>query len=289
MKTGTIKKSTLAQRALLVSVNIRQWSGKKIDKKATDTANTAHKADATAGAYHKKLLPAARELELIGTIATQVRQVYYEHTLPWMNDGTRIISGKTYAKFQKAIREMKVEFDNAVKAFEAVYPELQKQSAAKLGGLYNSAEYPPNIGEYFSFDVSFLPMPEAKDFRTAMSDQDKRVFEKKMKEVEAAAMRDASQRLLDVIKGATEKLKDPKGIFRDSLLENIAEVANMIPMLNISGDDTLDKISKDAKKLVDSIDTKAIRDKTDPTEREKATKALAAIESKMGAFMGRIK
>lgn len=288
MKTGTIKKaSSLSNRALLVTVNISQWSGRKLDKRATETANIAHNADATAGNYHKKLLPAARELELVGTIASQARKYYYEQTLPWMSDGTRIISGQNYLKFQSEMRKIKGQFENAVKEFETAYPRLQNEAKSKLGNLYDSEEYPDNISERFGIEYSFLPLPDAKDFRVAVGDAEKRAFERKIKDIETVAMRDASQRLLDVVKSATEKLKDPKAIFRDSLLENISEIASLIPSLNISGDSKLDQLSEEAKKVIKSIDSKTVR--TDSKERDKASKALKDIESRMGAFMGALK
>lgn len=288
MKTGTIKKSSsLSHRALLVTVNISQWSGRKLDKKATETANSVHHADATAGNYHKKLLPAALELERVGTIASQARKYYYEQTLPWMSDGTRIISGQNYIKFQSEMRKIKGHFEAAVKDFEAAYPRLQNEAKSKLGNLYSADEYPENIGERFGIEYNFLPLPDAKDFRVSVSDAEKKAFEKKIKAIETTAMRDASQRLLDVVKSATEKLKDPKSIFRDSMLENITEIAALIPALNISNDSKLDQLSEEARKAIESIDKKTVR--SDSKERDKARKALSDIESKMGAFMGGLK
>jgi hypothetical protein len=279
--------NSLSTRALLVSVNISQWAARKLDRRATETANLAHKADTGAGNYHKKLLPGAKELEAVSTIASQARKFYYENTLPWMSDGTRIISSKNYLKFQTEMRKIKAEFDQAVKAFSAAYPQLKIDAEKRLGDLYDSSEYPENIEDKFNISVDFLPMPDSKDFRVAVSDAEKREFEKKMKAIETAAMRDAASRLFQVLKAATEKLKDPKAIFRDSLLENIAEISSLIPALNISNDSKLDQLSDDARALVDSIDTDTIR--KDNNERDKARKALADIESRMGAFMGGLK
>ena len=285
MITGTIQKNkSLATRALLVSVNISQWAGRKLDKKATETANAAYKADSTAGNYHKKLLPAALELERVATIASQARKYYYEQTLPWMSDGTRIISGSNYLPFQTEMRKIQSTFDHAVKEFEQAYPRLKLEAQKRLGDMYNSEEYPDQISDRFGISVDFLPMPDAKDFRVAISETEKRQFEKKMKDIETAAMKDASKRLLDVIKNAAEKLKDKKTIFRDSLLENIAEIAGLIPALNISDSVELDQLSADARALVDSVSIADIR--KDDSKRDDTRKKLADIESKMSVFMG---
>ena len=74
-------KAGLSQRALLVSVNVSQWAARKMDKRATETVNVAHRTSSLAGAYSKKLLPQALELETINTITSQTRKYYYEQTL----------------------------------------------------------------------------------------------------------------------------------------------------------------------------------------------------------------
>lgn len=282
----TENQSSLSSRALLVSVNISQWVGRKLDKRATETANNAHHAESTAGNYTKKLLPAAIELEQVATIASQARKYYYEQTLPWMSDGTRIISGKNYLNFQSEMRVIRAKFDSAVKNFVLAYPTLKKEAEKKLGDLFNSQEYPNeyDITNRFNIEVNFLPMPDSKDFRVAVAESEKKEFERKIKEIESVAMREASQRLLDVIKSATERLNDPKAIFRDSMLSNISDMAELIPVLNISDDSQLSQISLDAKALIDSLDAKTVR--TNSGEREKTRLALSEIESRMGAFMG---
>src|SRR5688500_18219760 len=127
MKISKVQKNntSLSTRALLVSVNISQWSARKVDKRATATANIAHKANQLAGRYNKKLLPGAKELEEINDISGQARKFYYNQTLPWMTDGTRIISGKNYLPFQTEMRKITAQFESAARKFEAAYPSLR--------------------------------------------------------------------------------------------------------------------------------------------------------------------
>jgi len=288
MKTGRIQKNTsLSTRALLVSVNISQWAGRKLDKRATETANAAHKAESGAGNYTKRLLPAAMELEKVSTIASQARKFYYDQTLPWLADGTRIISGKNYLNFQSEMRKMRSAFETAVREFEYAYPRLKSEAKNKLGDLFDESEYPENISEKFAINVDFFPMPDSKDFRVAIAESERKAFETKLKAVENAAMVDASNRLYSLIKAATERLNAPKAIFRDSLIENIGEIAALIPALNISDSPELDRIASEAKTLIDSVDAKKVR--TSSKVRNDTRKALSDIESKMGAFMGALK
>lgn len=232
MKT-TVK--GLSSRALLVSVTISQWTGRKKDRTATESANTAHHAESTAGAYHKRLLPGAKELQAIQTLGSRIREYFYAQTLPWMSDGTRIISSKNYLAFTTKLAEYKSEYAQAVAEFERAYPALQARAVKSLGSLYRAEEYPEasEISKRFGIEVSFLPVPDAKDFRVQVSENEREEFERKMKEVEDKAMRECWTRLSGVVRTAAAKLNQPGAIFRDTLIENIQDVVNALPSLSL--------------------------------------------------------
>ena len=288
-KVVSKKSGSLADRALLVSISISQWVGRRVDQAATETANNAHSATSEAGKYHKKLLPGAKELGEISSIASQVRKYFYEQTLPWMNDGSRIIASKNFMEFSAQMRKFKSEFETASKSFVKEYPRLKLEAAKKLGGLYSAEEYPSDqeIGDRFGLDVTYLPLPDEKDFRTGISDNEKKIFLKKMREVENAAIKDCYERLHEVVKTAAAKLSSPNAIFRDTLIENINEIVNLLPKLNVSDDPGLEKMRREVSSIVKGITPDTLRENAD--ERAKASKQLKEIEDRMGAFMGRLK
>lgn len=278
--------SSLSQRALLVHVNISQWTGRKTDKKATDTVIKAHKTDASAGSYTKRLLPGAKELEAVSTISTQIRKFFYENTLPWMSDGSRIISAKNHLKFSGEMRKLAAEFETAASDFEAAYPRLQNASQKILGNLYNAQEYPAHqeIRGKFKCETNYLPLPDVSDFRVEVSESEKRAFVEKIKETESAAMRSVWERLHEVVKAAAEKLASPDAIFRDSLLANVSEMCSLLPALNISEDSKLEDARKELEKLVGVYSADSLR--ADKKQRKDAAKKLQDVTDKMGAFMG---
>ncbi len=284
MKTKT-SNSSLAKRALLVSVKISQWTGRKTDDKATDTVTRTHKTDSEAGSYTKRLLPNAEELQEVRAHATKIRKYFYDQTLPWMTDGSRIISAKNHLKFTSEIRKMTGDFQRAAKDFESAYPRLQAKAQAQLGSLYSAAEYPTHaeIKNKFKCEINVLPMPDVKDFRVEVSEGEKKAFVEKMKEVEAEAMRSVWERLHGVLKTAAEKLNDPGAIFRDSLVENVSELCDLLPALNVSDDPKLDAAREDIKKLISGNSLETLR--TDKKARKDVAKKLKDVTDKMGAFM----
>lgn len=287
MKNTLKKLPSLSERALLVSVSLSQWGARKLDASATETVSKTYKTDSTAGGYTKRLLPGADELSAISTISMQIRKYFYAQTLPWMSDGSRIIKAENHLKFSQEFRKMKNEFDRAVHAFVVAYPNLQAKAQNSLGSLYRPSEYPDasKILEKFKCEVNFLPLPDVKDFRVAVSDAEKRAFVNKMHETEKAATREVWSRLHEVVKNAAEKLAKPEAIFRDSLLENVKELCSMLPALNISDDPELEGARKSVEKLVTDIGS-ADSIRNDKNKRQDAAKALKDVQDKMSAFSG---
>jgi hypothetical protein len=277
---------SLSNKALLVYLNISQWTGRKLDRRATGAVEGQFETQKRVGNYTKKLLPGARELEHIQALAGQTRDYYYKNTLPWLSDGARILSGDHYLEFMREFASKKAKFNAAVEAFLVEYPHLKGAARAKLGQLFNEMEYPSEVRlrGAFKCEVSCMPMPEVGDFRTEVLDSEKDEFVKKMREVEANATRECFDRLQDVVTKAVSKLNDPKAIFRDSLITNILSICDLLPKLNITGDAALEQSRREVQALANSIVPDICR--VNVNERQDAAKKLADLNKKMGALMG---
>lgn len=277
--------TTISNKAMLVSLKISQWAGRKHDRQATNTVETAYSTKGKVGQYSKKLLPGAMELAEIQRQAQDIRMFFYEQTLPWLSDGTRILSSKNYMEFTNAFRQRKASFDTIVEEFIDQYPTLLIEAKEKLGTLFKETDYPSpkKLRECFDCEIGFMPIPDVTDFRVTLSDEEKDTFLKRMQEVEQTAMRDCWSRLHDVVAKAAGKLQSPDAIFRDSLIENISEICKLLPKLNVTDDTNLEKMRQDVESLVAGISTDACRD--NPEMRTYAAKRLDDITSKMSAFM----
>jgi hypothetical protein len=279
----------LSNKALLIYLNISQWSGRKLDKRATESVSNVHLNKLGTGNYTKKLLPGSRELDKINTISSSIRKYFYTQTLPWMSDGARIISSKNYLIFTKDIQKLKQDFNSAVSEFIAVYPDLKSHAKNSLGELYNQGEYPETkeLLKKFKCETSFMPLPDVKDFRTEVSESELESFKSKIKEVESKAMLECWSRLSEVVNKASNKLSEPNAVFRDSLIENIKDICSLLPKLNINDDQNLEKSRLEVESLVLGINTNNLRQ--DSKNRQDAALKLKQIESSMGQFMEGLK
>lgn len=291
MNTPTPTPGALNTRAMLVSLNISLWTARKLDRKITAEVNTQHAASADAGRYNKHLLPGdAKSLETVRKIAQAARDDYYTQTLPWSADGARILPAAQFMEFSATMRKHAAAFDVAKAEFLADYPNLQANARVLLNGMYRPEDYPAPgaIAQKFGFSLNFSPVPDAGDFRVAISDQAaadiRRQIEQTAQEAEARAMRDLWQRLHDATAAMVDRLSDPDTIFRDSLIGNMRDLLDILPRLNVADDPALAALAQEAEQKLAAYHPQDLRD-------DKATRAMvaadaAAIVARMSDYMG---
>lgn len=278
--------TNLSDKAMLVSVIISQWAGRKLDRRATETVAQSHKTTDRAGNFTKKLLPGASELARISQLASQIRQYVYTQTLPWHTDGSRILANQNYFPFSKRMQEYREEYSRAVDDFISVYPELVERAKAELGDLFSETEYPTAQGlrHRFSCEVDVMPIPTFGDFRVSLLDSDREMFASKMKQVEAQALQECWNRLYDVVSKASRVLTQPDAKFRDTLITSILGICSQLPQLNPMHDPKLESMRQEIEGLVAGFQPDNLRES--PQDRINAAIALSDAEAKMRAYMG---
>ena len=278
----------LNDRALLVQLNVSQWTARKYDKRASKEVTTAHGAASAAGRFNKSLLPMNDKLENIHKKTTFIRTKYYDNTLPWGMDGTMMLPTANYLSFMSDFRKEKGEWESLVQDFLDEYDQMKLDAQRILGSLYDAADY-PNVLELrhkFKMDMAVFPVPSA-DFRVAIGSEEltriQQDVERRVKEAEQAALKDVWNRLYERVKHMAEKLADPKAIFRDSMVENAREICAMLPRLNFSDDPNLEAMRQQVEASLIKH-PEALRN--DPDLRRDTAAEAKAIMDKMGAFMG---
>lgn len=92
---------SLSSRAMLCSLSISVWSARKHDPEALEEIAALHGARADAGQYNKLLFP-KKALEEIHKIISEARQAHYFITLPWGDDGYRVLPAASYIEHTQA-------------------------------------------------------------------------------------------------------------------------------------------------------------------------------------------
>ena len=282
--------TTLSERAMLASLNIRRWQAALTDKKITAEVATHHAVNATrAGKYRKNAIDTkAPSFEAVVSAASELRNKHYFYTLPWSQDGARILPASIFEDYSAEMRMLRGTFDRAVRGFVENFPLLKVAAKRELNGMYNEADYPTNIGTKFGVDIVFMPLPDAKDFRATLPEhavtEIKEGIQAELHKSVETAMRDPYERLYGHIARMVERLSDKKAVFRDTLVTGLADLCAILPGLNLTGDERLEDLRKRAEKMIAHVDPKDLREV--PSVRQSVARQAAEIQSLMAGFMG---
>jgi hypothetical protein len=152
-----------------------------------------------------------------------------------------------YVSFEQEIADREVRINKAFDLFMNTYPTRQVEAAQLLGTGYNPNDYPDGLTlrQNFKFAVPHLPIPDSNRLAQLIGEDKAAQTEQLIQDGVQSAMKDAYERVYTAVKHAKDKLSDPKAIFRDSLVENIKELAAVLPAFNVTNDPLLADLAND--------------------------------------------
>jgi hypothetical protein len=283
--------SNLSERAILTMLHMSQWTARKLDRAETLAVNRKHGLYIEAARVNKNLLPAGNELAALQQVTEMVRKDFGKRTLPWGIDGMRILKSDAYMDFAKEVNGWRDTWEDARDAFLKAYPDLKQAAARSLGTLYNENDYPSQyeVGRRFSFDVRFMPIADARDWRIDVGDEVRAKLEAditaRLVDVERTAMADAWARVHDVVAKSVERLSDPTAVFRDSLVDNAVDLCALLPTLNISNDPEMNAVKATIERTLAKFSGNVDALRHDPIERTATADKLAEVMRKMAGYV----
>lgn len=248
----------LSERAMLASLHISAWSGMMLDKEVTDATNEDFKASKDAGRYNKRLV-ATKFFQGISSAHSNSRRIHRLLTLPWEDDGTRVLATTGYMAYTEQMKKCRLKVEEEVKLLKGERDNIIADGKQRLGDMFNIDDYPSleEMLDKFDFDVEIKSMPESSDFRAKLSDDATKAIikdiERRSNERLENAMSDVFKRIQEMVGHMSEKLreytpaKDGKkasGVIRDSIVYNIHELAELLPALNVTDDPRIEQLRK---------------------------------------------
>jgi hypothetical protein len=283
----------LSDKALLVNLSIKQWTAKKLDKRASVEIAKIHGADSRAGRYNKSLLPTCTSLAAVHQETTVIRTEFYHNTLPWGIEGTFILPSANYLPFMTEYRGKKGTWEHLTMTFFGEYEQGVLDAERLLGSLFKASDYPSQdeMELKFSMDLSILPVPSAGDFRVELADDEVEhitaEIEQSVADSSAAAVKDIWQRLFDKVSWLHGRLADPKTTFHDETYQDAKDLVGMLARLNFTDDPELETLRSEAEQKLFNVHPQSLRN--DPILRTDTAAEAKAIADKMAVFMGGMK
>ena len=283
--------SGIARAAMLVDLQISIYSGRKQDKRTQAEVTTSKGANSKrAASVYKSLFADCVELDAITKFQARARAEHYRLTLPWNDYGARLLPTKALLDYQKAMNKCQAEFDRLVEAFLVKYDTLVAAAAFQLGTLFDRDEYPESdkVAKKFRMETSFTPLPTSGDFRLDIENEiqqelvDK--YEKRITEQIANANQESWTRLYGALKRLSDRLMvtedGKKKVFHDTMVTGALELCELLDQLNVTGDTSLMKASRQLEAVLSGVTPKELReeDGTRILTKQKVDEILSTFE-----------
>lgn len=269
---------SIQKTCMVLNLQISCWLGYRFDRGASEKLTDEASAVRDSARVNKHIVP-KEFLAPIITARGSVQTHFYLKTLPWKDNGDRLIMREAFMPFVTEHQDLAAAFDEAVQKFLTHdYLIAQDQAQFRMGALFNAGDYPTanELRHKFGINLDIDAIAQAFDFRLSNN-------EEAMQQRITQAMGALWQKLAEPLERYATKLAEPDAIFRDSLVGNLREVVAMIPTLNFTGDEDLEAIRVKIEDVLVGWDAKDLRENKDARSQVAAT--AASIFDDMRGFM----
>lgn len=255
---------TMQRKAILVKLKVRQYDGFKKDTRVADDVDEKYHTSGGAGNYNKRLFDKAT-LKPIQRIANKLRSHHNKLTIPYTYEGVGILTKDIYFEYTAMVRNHKDLFGQEVDNFITQYPVYVANRQSQLGDLFNADDYPTqdNMRKRFGISTSFAPVPSENHFDNDFTDD----ANQEIRDAFMADFKDTTHEAIDALYGRVrtvlqhmhDKLLDPETIFRNSTVDNMLGMMELLPKLNIFDDERLTAVHERMTEQLGTLSSEDLR------------------------------
>jgi hypothetical protein len=244
------------------------------------------------------LFAECKELDALTKFQARVRAEHYRLTLPWNDQGARLLPTAVLFEYQKTMSRFNQEFDHLVGVFLDKYDTLVAAAAFQLGSLFDRKEYlsRAQVALRFRMESSFTPLPTGGDFRLDIESEVQRglvaQYERRMEAKLAEANQDAWSRLHAALLRISDRLvveeDGKKRTFHDTMVTGALDLCELLHTLNVTNDPALTKASRKVAELLSGVTPKELRDEhsTRVQTKQRVDAILDAFDWEAGDAVG---
>lgn len=280
---------SIANNCMTINVHFGMWEGQKLDRVATQELTTSKKSASDAARVTKHLVD-KYWLQPMVSARSAIRNHWLAMTMPWKDCGDRLLPRQLYLKFIEEHSGLVREFEKHKAEFFSVgYPTAREQAEFRMGELLNEDDYPhvEDLRRRFYVRLVIDVVTEAEDFRVLMDENARLDIQEQMEANMATrinvAMAEVWGRLGKTLGHFAAKMQDQDAIFRDSTVENLREIVDLLPGFNILNDPKLAAIGDEIKTSIYGYEADDLRKnpKTRAAVSGEATRILEAMQGFM--------
>ena len=196
--------SPLQEKAILVRLHMKTWTGRKMDADETRRVNDNAGAEDGAARVYKTLVKKDR-ISALKNVTEKVREEHYKVTLPWDDKGVRLLPITKYESYRATMDRLFEKRNEAIKSFMDGYQDAITEAQDALGTLFNEDVYPSEIQikRRMVAEYEFTTVPDERHFVAQVSaeeaDKIKRQIQKFTEKRIKGAISDIYRRLSEAI------------------------------------------------------------------------------------------
>lgn len=234
------------EKFLLATLKLRAWSGRKFDRSETEDISERRKTHA---ARVNKQLPSDDWMAPLVAHDSLIRREFYRLTLATDVTSIRLLPEQARERFEQKIGNLLAMRADIVDTLIETYPGEIETAPQRLGDMFDASDFPSVdvLRSKYGAKVGYLPSPASWKMGVGNGKVAENADNTRAEMLETA-YNDAWNRITDHLETLVDKLagyvpaKDgekAKGVFRDSLIDNIAAMVDTLKVLNVFDDPVL--------------------------------------------------
>jgi len=249
------------------------WLGtqrKLSDVQTKQAADTFHAATDLVTASKRLIDTKNATYRTLTTLKSQASGYWRSMTLPYPQDGIRLIKQSDIAAFEDKMREFKEQLSAAAANLQLEYESIKEAAREKLGDLFNPADYPPTLEGVFDIKWEYPPVEPPNylmTFNPELYQQEQSRIQQRFETAVVMAENAFAEQLQDMIAHLVERLTDEpdgtKKTFKSSAIENFREFYAEFQRMNIRSNAQLERLVERATNIVGGVDAAELRKNND--------------------------
>lgn len=285
----------LRTSTILVKLTTRNWTGARVDNKATASVIAAHNALPAAGKFVKHLV-SAQHRKRLQTAIQLARRTHRSMTLPWDDDAQRLLPMASFERYKAKMAEAEEAILSARRSFVDRWDDMRDEARRNLGTLFDASQYPSKeaLVDRIGLDIVYTPVPQAEHLVVDAADEIVDTMRSGIEEDTLQRVSDGvaemHQRLADALRAVCARLDtDAEGkplIFRDSLIGNLVAALEFAADGDLTDDERLQTVVDRMREAVGGVKPDELRpgnEAFDPAKRDRVKAASAEV---LGDFYG---
>ena len=259
---------SISSSAVLVTLSRSVPKLTKIDKEVTREVTNSKHASKDAGKFNKSLVNSAA-LAALNTLSGTIYAYHTSQTIVWMDKGPRLLPNAKLIDYKNTMEGYISDFNALAEAFIADYPRAVADAQIHQGEMFKEGDYPSvhSLRSKIGIRMAYEPIPDVGDFRIDIGNQAAQemrdtyngLLQDRLKSAMDSVLERLTVPLLNMSKMLDYAGADKPTGFRDTLIDNVTSIVDLMKTCNVGNDPKLEQVRQDLLKTLRGVTPDKLR------------------------------